>query len=245
LTTESSASESSSGRTPEPDYGQICALLDGALHELDSDAPARSQPDDLAGIAPPPHALERKPLPRLPARPVSGRNPPLEHFVRRLATEPLMRAMLAVPLDIRSHFLRHGLDVQRYQDPPHTLAFERADGPLRDRNAAVSANRPEARLHSVLFAPRAVLALELRALIGDGVLRRFAAALHRLRQSVANLFGGWLLPEDFEADDLPREVIEDEEDVPGERPDRRQRERQPRGPVTQRRRDRVISKFQT
>jgi len=81
-----------------------------------------------------------------------------------------MRTLDVVPVEESDKLGPHPCKAQGNEEPPCQLVLQREDESFGDRNAAVSSDRPEARLHAMVRAPLLILAAELHAVVGDDVL---------------------------------------------------------------------------
>ena len=143
-----------------------------------------------------------------------------EDLVRRAADQSLVGPVHVVPSGVAVAEHEHGAKRQRYKPSswPEGFALERAPEALDASDGSVLADGPVAGLDAVPFAPSAVLVLELRAVVGDGVLRRAAGPAARPVQEAAGLLGGGLLDEDADGEHAAREVVEDDGEPEAEGP---------------------------
>src|SRR5262249_20593532 len=144
--------------------------------DFDHESSARLAGDE--GVRPGAGRTARPIGPRFDPRPTVRREPFEVDFVRRATVECGVRAVLVVPADDRSDGLGHGLGAQR-DGGPAQMRLQRADRPLDDRDAAMLADRAEARVDAVAFAPALVAFRwpELRALVADQVFRRYTRGM--------------------------------------------------------------------
>ena len=118
-------------------------------------------------------------------------------------------------------------------DVKQSCAFvlQRTNESFNHSNASVLADGTEAGRDLFAFAPALKsIAPELASLVRDDVLGRASGSADGAIEYPLDIGGRRAIEEDREADDSPREVIDDDRDPPAERPRLRQRERHPRNP---------------
>ena len=129
-----------------------------------------------------------------------------------------MRTVLVVPEDVRVDLARHARERHGHDwKSSEHLVLEGAEESLDDGDAAAPSDGAEARSNAASTAPRAVVGLKLRALIGDDVLRRDAAPTARGVEHADDVASGGLGEEEPRADDGAGVVIEDGGEPEGRR----------------------------
>ena len=81
--------------------------------------------------------------PRLDPRRFAGTIAVEVDLVGRCGSQPLVRTVAVVPLEVERQFPSHALALVRDQQPPRALVLHRSDEPLEDGDAAVLADAPK------------------------------------------------------------------------------------------------------
>ena len=87
------------------------------------------------------------------AWPAIGGRGILVYFERRRTTQPLMRTMLVIPIDVTNDLLPHPHDVHGHEDVPEVFIFHGTYEALDHGDATVLTDDPEARGNVISFTP--------------------------------------------------------------------------------------------
>jgi len=126
----------------------------------------------------------------------------------------------------------HLLSVKRNENASDPFVLERTDESLDHSDAPVSAYGAMARLDCPSLAPSPESGtVELRAFVGDEMLRSTADCANCPSKECSNLQRGRLFPENRKAHNRCRKMIDHDSHMPHKRPRLGQRKRKPRDPA--------------
>ena len=155
-----------------------------------------------------------------------------ENFVRSSTIETCMRSVFIIPLKEQSCFFFHCFMGNGNKKSSGTAFLERANNPFGQGDGTMFANPAITILDAGPHAPIAeMLALELTSAIRYEVLGPSVLGKDSIQRR-RDLTRSWIFFEQFETQNLTREVVNDDQDVPSIRVTLRQRKRRPRSPKT-------------
>ncbi len=153
-------------------------------------------------------------------------------FIRRLAIERCMRAMLVVPVNEGKKLATACFSSLRQQNSSPALVLQTSDQTLDHGDAAVLADSTVSRrLDALAFDPTPKRgAVEDAVSVTDDVLGWRVGTTDRPSQKDAHGTAVWPVGKDADIDNPTREMVDDDSDPPTKRPALWQSERQPRCP---------------
>ena len=150
------------------------------------------------------------------------------HLLRPPTIKSLMGSVLSKPFEVTTDFAPHGIALEGNEDPSEPLRFQRKEEALGSRRSLGYSPLP--RIDAFPIAPRLVpVAIDLTALVREDVLQS-AVAFHESPQQRPDVDRLRFLLEHRKAHDASGMVINDARHPPTERPDLKNRKRQPRHP---------------
>src|SRR5690606_32472852 len=148
-------------------------------------------------------------------------------LIRSATAKGLVGSPAVVPMRIRDDLFAHSLEFDRHEDSPKRFGFEGENESLCDGNGALATQGAKAGLGAMLRTPIDVVGTKLHASVGDDVLGCPTGARHSGVEETEHLRGARFLRKDINGNQSSRKVIDDNGDVPGERPEGGQSERKP------------------
>ena len=206
----------------------MLAVRDVAHVELDADAKPSTNERMRSGTRRP----SRPSGTRFVAWSATGGTPTEVDLVGSPHSERLVRTLGVVPVPPKGQLAQEVSAPERDEDQPsRALGLERPHQAFDDGDAAVLTDGAEAVRDSVTAAPPGeVLLCELKAMVGDQVVRSLAGGFDNAVEEGTDRLGGRLLLEYSDAHHAAREVILNDGDEPAEWPEHWDGVRKPRHP---------------